>query len=237
MRSSLLQNEQPHRQPIAETNKEAQISEMTYKYISKNLLRSNSNSKLPKCFKAVLAIAAISASMPLSAWAQAPSTGGDKAGRPLDEFMTETTSVIQNYGHFDKSAFRTRLLQGFGKDRVDMFFTFLKEYNLIGMPKEKVIELLGPSIGAEPNTLTYLLQSGMCGLDFTKVYMELVDGKVSRWRIHKSEDPGVPLGEWVTTNVVCSRNDRLTNRSNPNPFIYTPKGQANGIIRNYSNSK
>jgi hypothetical protein len=151
--------------------------------------------------------------------------------------MTETTSVSQNYGHFDKSAFRTRLLQGFGKDRVDMFFTFLKEYNLIGMPKEKVIELLGPSIGAEPNTLTYLLQSGMCGLDFTKVYMELVDGKVSRWRIHKSEDPGVPLGEWVTTNVVCSRNDRLTNRSNPNPFIYTPKGQANDIIRNYSNGK
>ncbi len=188
-------------------------------------------------FKAVLAIAAISASMHLPAWAQAPSIVDDRAGRPLDDFMTETTSASQNDSHFDKSAFRTRLLQGFGKDRVDMFFTFLKEYNLIGMPKEKVIELLGPSIGAEPNTLTYLLQSGMCGLDFTKVYMELVDGKVSRWRIHKSEDPGVPLGEWVTTNVVCSSNDRLTNRSNPNPFIYTPKGQANGIIRNYTNGK
>jgi hypothetical protein len=79
--------------------------------------------------------------------------------------------------------------------RYDQFHRLLESYNLIGMPREKIIALLGH---ADSKTAIYRLAGGGCSQSGSTLEITYQDDTVKQWRISSWAGPG----PWVTTNVV-----------------------------------
>ncbi|RTL35081.1 MAG: WG repeat-containing protein [Candidatus Melainabacteria bacterium] len=100
-------------------------------------------------------------------------------------------------GHFDPALWQGdhhRIVQ-----RQNEWARFLREYDLIDMPRSKVIELLGTGVGYDPTTdrYTYVLAYHCTGGSFVVVQMK--NDKVESWSLL---DDGKQVSDWYKTNVV-----------------------------------
>jgi hypothetical protein len=114
-------------------------------------------------------------------------------------------------------------------NRIAMFGRFLKDYNLIGMPREKVTRLLGSSNSRQEDRQTYWLESG-CLLDqnhFIEIFFKT--NKVKSWTISQMYKQGKP----ITTNVVL---DLQTLANNTYAQLPPPRPNPNSRTRDISSS-
>jgi hypothetical protein len=103
--------------------------------------------------------------------------------------------------------------------RLSNFNRFLKQYNIIGMNQDKVLELLGcggvglfggPGIeyigyNGDVKTLRYWLDSSGCTGPNTQICIHFDHGTVSSWNF---SDRNGQESQPITTNVVISNSDR-----------------------------
>lgn len=102
--------------------------------------------------------------------------------------------------------------------RVDSFTNLLADYDLIGMPKETLIKLIGQSDRANSSYSYYNLCSSSCGFSSTGLEFDFADGKVLRWREVYREDKIYP-GPWITTNVIYDQDDDFAGRQSSGHFL------------------
>jgi hypothetical protein len=92
---------------------------------------------------------------------------------------------------------------GYGFNRTDQFYRLLESYDLIEMPRSKIVSLLG----AEDVGSCYSLIGGtICGNAWSGLGFEYENDKVSGWRLEHNS-PGARLA-WTTLNVVW-RDDKF----------------------------
>jgi hypothetical protein len=85
-------------------------------------------------------------------------------------------------------------------ERTDNFANFLRDYDLIGMKKSKLEELLGPSEGNPRVPFnSYGISCGDCGNSSVSLEIEFANDVVARWRLNG--ETNVMWG-WVSKNVV-----------------------------------
>jgi hypothetical protein len=91
-------------------------------------------------------------------------------------------------------------------NRLDLFHQFLSEYNLIGMPYEKVQSLLGKgqeltnNVPANAYRCSYSLVSGGCGNGCRGFFVEFEDRVVKRWCF--ASFGGESKEGWFTENMI-----------------------------------
>lgn len=107
-------------------------------------------------------------------------------------------TVFVDDGKFDSSYWKVFHL--YPIQRYAMFGRFLKEYDLIGMERAQLLELLGPGFDSRsPERYSYALQRS-CSSPGPGIVIELRDDKVQSWRYEDS--PAV--GKSITTNVLLA---------------------------------
>jgi len=80
-----------------------------------------------------------------------------------------------------------------------MFARFLADYDLIGMTKAEVIDVLGRGIkNNRADVLDYAVTGGGCTGDYESVQIQFVDDKAVSWCFRE----GTPASEPITTNVL-----------------------------------
>ena len=99
----------------------------------------------------------------------------------------------------------------YGFDRSALFAKFLQKYNLIGMPRAKVNELLGTERAGKNSDRFGFTGSG-CGNGTTDIFVEYENGRVRRWCFRGFLDFGCPNSgtyHWFDKNVIFvgKRND------------------------------
>lgn len=94
--------------------------------------------------------------------------------------------------------------RNFGTDKKQLFYGLLKDYDLIGMPKTKLVELLGmpkhPNDSIEEDFLAYSLKATGCINEHVWFAVKFENGKVKSWRVSQGMF-GTNDG-WITENVV-----------------------------------
>lgn len=132
------------------------------------------------------------------------------AGRALPSFANEQKPSSRIHdgrvsGKFSQE--RWAHSQNANKDEINRiveFRRFLQDYDLIGMPREKVITLLAP--GTEGNSF-YILQGGVDTSD--SVELEYKDDKVTQWRLRSQP---TDTSEWITKDVIWNPNVHANKR-------------------------
>jgi hypothetical protein len=112
-------------------------------------------------------------------------------------------SLLETEGHFSKVAWLNGLKPkastngGMYMDRVDEFRKFLKDYNLIGMTEESVVEKLGqPDQQSLPYSYGYAIYAAPIDSGAT-LFLDCENGKVKRWRLSSVGKDG----PWIDTDV------------------------------------
>jgi hypothetical protein len=122
--------------------------------------------------------------------------------------QTMTHPILNTYEdkgfspHDWKAAITNRTRGGFS--RVDQFHKLLQQYDLIGMPRNKVITLLGYE---DRRSCYTLVGGGFCANAYRGLKIDYENDKVKGWRLEtvamlRSSPP------WITTNVVWQWNPR-----------------------------
>lgn len=121
--------------------------------------------------------------------------------------ITEPSRLIKTVrnAHFDPKEWRDPSKQFY---RMRNFAHFLKDYDLIGMPKAEVHRLLGPGHNARmgPGVIigtieSYSLTSGMCGNSGTGFDIAYEGYTVKRWRMSRRMEVE-SNNNWITENMV-----------------------------------
>lgn len=94
-------------------------------------------------------------------------------------------------------------------DRFREFQLFLRDYNLIGMPREKVVELLGDENHTE-NSNSFMVAGGWCGNSWSGIQIKYEAGKALAWRDidllvpDANAETALP---WISKNMVYGPRD------------------------------
>lgn len=108
--------------------------------------------------------------------------------------------------HFVAAAWKDPSPMGeYGLYRVDHFANFLSDFDLIGMPRAQVEQLLGPSERAMQGANFYWIGCGMCGNSWTAIEIEFDQSLVSRWREVWKSSESHHAAPWVTTNMMVDK--------------------------------
>jgi hypothetical protein len=108
--------------------------------------------------------------------------------------LLKTVSVDD--GKFDSSYWKA--FHHYPIQRYHMFARFLKDFDLIGMDRKQLLELLGPENDPRPSdSYSYALQRA-CSSSSPGILIQLKGEKVESWRY----DDGLPPGKPITTNVL-----------------------------------
>jgi hypothetical protein len=91
--------------------------------------------------------------------------------------------------------------------RLGIFAAFLDQYNLIGMPYHRVVELLGQGTDAPvsaPGTFTsrYTLMSGTCGNQWNGLDIQFEHRAVKAWRFSGPNEDPKAHHTWYTENMI-----------------------------------
>jgi hypothetical protein len=127
-------------------------------------------------------------------------------------------TVKQDNGSFDPRYWKSG--RHFPIDRLDMFRRFLQDYNLIGMQRQELCQLLGPENPAEsmmqsdnralkseaekdskPEQYTYIISSGCLADQVPRVVVSLENDRVKSWHLW-SYGKSSPV---YTTNVLLEK--------------------------------
>lgn len=101
---------------------------------------------------------------------------------------------------------------GGGLYRVDHFANFLNDFDLIGMPRAQVEQLLGPSERPTQGANFYWIGCGMCGNSWTGIEIEFDQTLVGRWREVWKSGESQHAASWVTTNMMVDRGQESIGR-------------------------
>jgi hypothetical protein len=110
--------------------------------------------------------------------------------------------------HFSKTYWRMHYT-----NRIKDFAGLLNDFDLIGMPRSKLTELLGAS--HEPGETTYSIQSTCTGGQIVR--FEFLNDVVTRWRFESwsTFNKEQQIDPWVTENVVFSLTPEIPIQFNP----------------------
>lgn len=106
-----------------------------------------------------------------------------------------------------------------GMRRIEAFSALLKEFNLIGMPRMRLEQLLGPTERPGNGANFYWILSGMCGHSWTGIEIEFDHEKVSRWRETRKSGENMHFTPWVTTNMLLNPNPKVIERAESDPVM------------------
>ena len=108
--------------------------------------------------------------------------------------LLKTKSVDD--GKFDSSYWKA--FHHYPINRYDMFARFLKDFDLIGMDRKQLLELLGPGDDLHSqDSYSYALQRS-CSSPSPGILIQMKNDRVESWRY----DDGLPSGKPITTNVL-----------------------------------
>lgn len=126
---------------------------------------------------------------------------------PKDRVVTESSSIDRQ---FNSDYWRAR--RDYPVKRLAMFGRFLKEYNLIGMPKDKVAVLLGESERqhgsvSERDFFTYIFPTHSCTGEYDGIRVYFKNEAVSSWSFISGNSFGYDVQESTlkSTNVVLKQ--------------------------------
>lgn len=89
-------------------------------------------------------------------------------------------------------------------DKRELFYGLLKDYDLIGMPKQKFFGLLGtpthPNDSIEKDFVSYTLKATGCINEHVWFVVEFENDKLKRWRVAQGMFNDKP--EWISENVI-----------------------------------
>lgn len=145
-------------------------------------------------------------------------------------------TVNQDDGTFDPRYWKSG--RHFPIDRLDMFRRFLQDYNLIGMQRQQLCQLLGPEIPAESmirsdnsameskaekdseaENYTYIISSGCVADQVPRVVVSLENGRVKSWYLW-SYGKSSPI---YTTNVLLDKDVSIEVLNSVNRLKTQPK--------------
>ncbi len=156
----------------------------------------------------------------------------DSAGRVLQPFQETNFQIIGpdrilksiHHNHFNAAAWKSpRPMGQEGMNRFDHFAYFLMDFDLIGMPRTKVQELLGDS--ERPSRVSesvnfYLIATGQCGNSWAGLEIEFENDKAYRWREVWLGAGGVlKSAPWVITNMVYDPQQEMSRKSDAQPVM------------------
>jgi hypothetical protein len=107
-----------------------------------------------------------------------------------------------------------------GLNRQESFASFLKDFDLIGMTKERIEALLGPSQQSIPNGAFYYISYPGCFHSQAGFQVEFEKGKVSRWReVWNAGDEIERTTPWITQNMVVRYDANYSHKPKTEPPI------------------
>jgi hypothetical protein len=102
--------------------------------------------------------------------------------------------------HFNSGWWKNPYAMPHDLERTQNFANFLRDYNLIGMTKTKLEDLLGPSEGFPHDaTSMYFISCGDCGNSAVWVEVEFANECVVRWCLNGAASL---KRNWVSSNVL-----------------------------------
>lgn len=146
-----------------------------------------------------------------------PWTGNFQVSMPFPEDRHRKVVHTDN-GQFDHDYWCDR--RNYPIRSINMFNRFLHEYNLIGMPRDRVLLLLGephnaPPWATSPNALTYEFPNQSCTPYFSGIKIYIGNEHVTSWSFIHSDQATINPGKEskrFNTNVVL--NDSLDGSNN-----------------------
>ncbi|MBC7999891.1 MAG: WG repeat-containing protein [Leptolyngbya sp.] len=122
---------------------------------------------------------------------------------------------------FNAAIWRNPNPVGFGPcmNRIEHFNALLKEFNLIGMPRTQLEQLLGPTENPRNGASFYWISTGVCGHSWTGIEIEFDHEKVSRWRESRKSGENLYSTSWVTTNMLLNPNPKVIERAESDPVL------------------
>lgn len=102
--------------------------------------------------------------------------------------------------------------KGYGTEKMQLFYGLLKDYDLIGMPKNKLLALLGtpthPNDSIEKDFISYTLAATGCINEHKWLVVQFQNEKVKCWRLAYGMFEKEPV--WITENVVYEELPSIT---------------------------
>lgn len=110
---------------------------------------------------------------------------------------------------------------GFGPcmNRIEHLNALLKEFNLIGMPRTQLEQLLGPTESPRNGASFYWISTGVCGHSWTGIEIEFDHEKVNRWRESRKSGENHHFTPWVSTNMLLNPNPKVIERAESDPVL------------------
>ncbi|MBS2008515.1 MAG: WG repeat-containing protein [Cyanobacteria bacterium SZAS TMP-1] len=131
----------------------------------------------------------------------------DRAGNPLAPQEASPSQVAKQYpgpgdrflrwetdNHFDSEEFKHPSDRTGGLNRGWQFANFLRTYKVIGMPKTKLVKLLGG------DSHLYAISYPSCAHSVESIEFEYANDKVIGWRDQHQVGQSVTNGPWVRSN-------------------------------------
>ncbi len=117
-------------------------------------------------------------------------------------------SIYRSDTHFHKAIWRDPNIDNFGfggLNRAEIFCEFLQDFDLIGMSRERVVELLGQTENSS-NIWEYHLLRAPCTVSGESIEFDFKDDKVVAWRKVVISELARSPGPWITTNMIFQSN-------------------------------
>ncbi|MBA4077819.1 MAG: hypothetical protein C0508_22515, partial [Cyanobacteria bacterium PR.023] len=92
-----------------------------------------------------------------------------------------------------------------GLNRAEIFCEFLQDFDLIGMSRERVVELLGQTENSS-NIWEYHLLRAPCTVSGESIEFDFKDDKVVAWRKVVISELARSPGPWITINMIFQSN-------------------------------